>query len=170
MKRISETELEVAVLLGIGKAVKWSMENPDASDISYSFARERFITKAVAQAQLDDDEKEIPEIKRKEKREAYDRGYNAGLKQQGSPRADLENELADEEYRRLYREARINTNFTPLGELDEIKREAYREVYEDIERDSYVEKYHRWGKGGYIDVRFVEEGKYQDLKKSKLGE
>mgnify|MGYP001614744060 FL=1 len=41
---------------------------------------------------------------------SFEAGYNAGLREQGSPRADLENELADDEFRKAYHIARINTD------------------------------------------------------------
>ena len=43
------------------------------------------------------------------------------------------------------------------------------ELFKEIEKESYVEKHHPWGKDVYIDVRFIEEGKYQSLKDKYLG-
>lgn len=43
-----------------------------------------------------------------------------------------------------------------------------KQVFEEIEKESYVEYHHPWGRDVYIDVRFIEEGKYQSIKRQAL--
>jgi len=66
-------------------------------------------------------------------------GYEKGLREQGSPRADLENELADEEFRKEYHIARKETDMElfKAGEKQGIDK-GRKEVVEWGKRNNLI--------------------------------